>query len=463
MNGKRDKPRTRALRGVAKVFAANDCLLLEGRFCFRVSFNEYPLLAFRIAAGMSMGAFPTGPLRLVGKTTDGRAMSAEPVYFSGSTIGSTKNETRFRATRVIIGDDRPCDRFELWFPNLLFTGTEFTEETTRDGGRSMSLDKFRATFTTEEGDVALEVKHVSGYKQIKTRIDKQRTREITAVGSLASTQGNLLKPHLAEKFGQQLSWLISFATGRLCGYTHLLGFSGNSLAFARYLDVPYGLKAGYVTVLPDLPGVLPGFLEQTYGGFCQNQVSKEGKYLVQAIASYVNSLALPTFPIPVYLTAYGLECLISGFLGANLTTFLKKPGRTKVANAFRRWAQHDVLPVIEERSQELAKEFKEMIPGKAGDVLRRSFSALLEALLKKFGIPYEQRYIRAFVKLRNAGIHGEFVPDEEFVNTWARATQWLELGILRLLGYGGEYVDRTDLGWAGQTKPLPWAASGVTK
>lgn len=456
--GKKNAPQA---TGVAKVLGANDYQWLEGEFSFRVSLNEHPLLSFIIVPSKSAGGFPPGPLSLAGQTHDGRRLSAEPVYFSGSTISSSGSEIRFTATRVVIGEEDPCDRFELRFPNFLFMGSEYTEEANQDGRLMASLDKFRATFTTGVGEVAFEVKHVPGYKEAENRITKQRSREITAVGNLASTQEELLEPYFADEVGTELSWLIGFATGRLCGYTHLLGFCGQSPVFTRYLDARYGLKTGFVPVLPDMPGWLPKFLEQTYGPFCRILATDKGKYLVQAIGSYINALELPTFPIPVYLTAYSLDCLINGFLDANATSFLERKEHKKVSISFRQWAQANVLPLIGKRSQELAQEFEDVIRGKADGLLRRPFGALVEALLKKFDIPYEQKDISAFVKLRNAGIHGKFIPEQEFINVWARATQWVELAILRRLEYEGEYVDRTDMGkWTGETKPLPWRQAG---
>jgi hypothetical protein len=52
----------------------------------------------------------------------------------------------------------------------------------------------------------------------------------------------------------------------------------------------------------------------------------------------------------------------------------------------------------------------------------------------------------------------EWPTSGELLEAWQLATRYLELAILRVLGYTGEYVNRLQLhGWAGQTEPVPWA------
>jgi hypothetical protein len=46
------------------------------------------------------------------------------------------------------------------------------------------------------------------------------------------------------------------------------------------------------------------------------------------------------------------------------------------------------------------------------------------------------------------------------VEAWQLATWYLELAVVRLLGYDGEYVSRLRLeGWIGDTEPVPWSAN----
>ena len=49
---------------------------------------------------------------------------------------------------------------------------------------------------------------------------------------------------------------------------------------------------------------------------------------------------------------------------------------------------------------------------------------------------------------------------DELLEAWQLATWYLELAVLRLLGYRGEYVSRLRLdGWAGDTEVVPWSTS----
>lgn len=51
----------------------------------------------------------------------------------------------------------------------------------------------------------------------------------------------------------------------------------------------------------------------------------------------------------------------------------------------------------------------------------------------------------------------EWPTSDELLEAWQLATWYLELVILRVLGYNGEYVNRLQLhGWAGQTEQVPW-------
>ena len=53
-------------------------------------------------------------------------------------------------------------------------------------------------------------------------------------------------------------------------------------------------------------------------------------------------------------------------------------------------------------------------------------------------------------------------PDrDELLEAWQLATWYLELAVLRLLGYEGEYLSRLRWGgWDFDTDSLPWSASG---
>lgn len=66
--------------------------------------------------------------------------------------------------------------------------------------------------------------------------------------------------------------------------------------------------------------------------------------------------------------------------------------------------------------------------------------------------------------VRNALVHPpkqitdpEWPEWKELVEAWQLATWYLEVVLLRVLGYQGEYTSRLQLrGWEGQTEPLPW-------
>jgi hypothetical protein len=54
----------------------------------------------------------------------------------------------------------------------------------------------------------------------------------------------------------------------------------------------------------------------------------------------------------------------------------------------------------------------------------------------------------------------EWPTSDELFEGWQLATWYLELAILRVLGYSGEYATRLQLGgWEGQTEPVPWSVA----
>jgi hypothetical protein len=90
-------------------------------------------------------------------------------------------------------------------------------------------------------------------------------------------------------------------------------------------------------------------------------------------------------------------------------------------------------------------------------------SAALQARRGRVGQPSDAGPEMVFA-VRNGVIHPpkrlsdpEWPTSDELFEAWQLATWYLELVILRLLGYNGEYVSRLQLhGWVGQTEPVPW-------
>lgn len=58
----------------------------------------------------------------------------------------------------------------------------------------------------------------------------------------------------------------------------------------------------------------------------------------------------------------------------------------------------------------------------------------------------------------------EWPTGDELFETWRLAAWYLELAILRVLGYSDEYTSRLQLtGWAGETEPVPWQAQAAAE
>jgi hypothetical protein len=87
----------------------------------------------------------------------------------------------------------------------------------------------------------------------------------------------------------------------------------------------------------------------------------------------------------------------------------------------------------------------------------------LDQRRRKLGQPMMQA-VELAINVRNKVVHPpdkigsvEWPSDKELFEAWQLATWYLELGILRLLEYRGNYASRLQLGgWSGQTVPVPW-------
>jgi len=72
--------------------------------------------------------------------------------------------------------------------------------------------------------------------------------------------------------------------------------------------------------------------------------------------------------------------------------------------------------------------------------------------------------------IRNSLVHPpkrltdpEWPKSAELVEAWQLSTWYLEVILLRIFGYEGEYTSRLDLsGYKGRTEPLPWAETADT-
>lgn len=67
---------------------------------------------------------------------------------------------------------------------------------------------------------------------------------------------------------------------------------------------------------------------------------------------------------------------------------------------------------------------------------------------------------RALTEVRNELVHTEkkylVSREKPFFEAWSLAQRYIELVILRLANYRGQYTDRIAAEWAGQTTKVPW-------
>ena len=72
-----------------------------------------------------------------------------------------------------------------------------------------------------------------------------------------------------------------------------------------------------------------------------------------------------------------------------------------------------------------------------------------------------RRAILALTKLRNNAVHPKkaFVPDGAYYQAWELARWLIELIVLSVIGYQGNYANRLAREFEGQVEVVPWARS----
>ena len=163
------------------------------------------------------------------------------------------------------------------------------------------------------------------------------------------------------------------------------------------------------------------------------------KCLDRAIALHLAANGQEVLDVKLPVACSGLELLAwsvlqqHGWLSPRATGSLKAPGR---AQLFLKWAG---IPTD----------------------LPPSMPALAQ---RRGNIGQPMQAVELAINVRNKVVHPpdkigsvEWPSGEELFEAWQFATWYLELGILRLLEYRGNYASRLQLGgWSGRTAPVPW-------
>lgn len=249
-------------------------------------------------------------------------------------------------------------------------------------------------------------------------------------------------PVNADAVGQlrgRLFLLLSFIAGREIGVGPICGVNGTDVVYAewgapRVRYEPPGLRwCSHHLFAPALDSIAVGYAALDREPGLQAVIDRGINFLLTAGGSEVLDVRVP-------MACAGLELVAWGTLlrRTDMTPSGFKQSKGTVARALLEWAH---IPID----------------------LPDHFTALRSRSTR---LPEDRRSgPHTLFNLRNALVHPpkdiddpDWPRADELLEAWQLATWYLELVILRVLGYGREVQSRLVLGqWEGTVEPVPWA------
>lgn len=311
---------------------------------------------------------------------------------------------------------------------VLRTGTPPLQGAISCGRFTLEVDGWKVTVAAieETSSLVKTLKETGGYV-------------ITHVGSVERTDGQAFSTEELDKLLSFLSYLFSFVLGCWTSPTLAVGFDedGNRVyenwGLGRRDSGPWRGSFSWFDErhAEVIPAVLPGFWK-----LWSNDVWHRS--LTEAIYWYTSANR--------------------GGAGLGVDSALLF---TQAALELLSWTY-----CVLDQKLEPAKRFK---PGglSASDKLRRLISSLdipleiperLDALHSKTGKKWTDS-MHAITDLRNGLVHpgkNATVPEGAYSAAWRLSMWYLDLVLLRLCEYSGNYANRLSERWVGQVEPVPW-------
>jgi hypothetical protein len=247
-----------------------------------------------------------------------------------------------------------------------------------------------------------------------------------------------------ERLSSQVFLLLSLLAGQEIGVAPVVGMDAvGRVVWADWSAPRLGLQQSVWRWCPRqlfnqaLPALATGLTLLAEDPALQQVVDRAGRHLLVA-----NGPGVLDFRIPVACT--GLELLSWAVLQRRQWLTRDGLGRLRASGLVRLLLQWAEVPV------ELPSQF-----------------GALAARRGRLGQP-EVAGPELIFNVRNSLVHPpkrmeepEWPDRDELLEAWQLATWYLELVVLRLLGYEGEYLSRLRWGgWDFDTDSLPWSASG---
>lgn len=386
-----------------------------------------------------------------------------PIAYAQSFEGETDEGFRISTVGPIVGmNDLTNQRINLLDPHirLAFFVSEMTFQkivekpvkSVRFGITNFILDKPLSLCLQEPASTtALSIAPLHDYERIMRRVQTLRAIDVTCEVSIALSENDDIKA--LQGMVSNLCYLLSIVQGIKVNWVYCYQYDETGTLVIKQHDSritkifsPLSLIEGKTEI--------KAFLEGTYSSF----VAKgEEKYLVQdLIDAYLDAKAEAD-----HLQVRGVKLAV--VMEMLKYTFLKIPEVVKggefilpktTFRAFRRLIESPlryVLSILGVDPDEQDALFK-----KLGDLNRKSFKTVLEAIFNYIGLDLPGKDVDTFVKCRNKLVHtghfySETASEQELESVSFESTgrveyyflvNVLDKVFLRLLGYRGSYVER---------------------
>lgn len=276
--------------------------------------------------------------------------------------------------------------FVFEVPNLVFTGAErLRDPVPEQEGIEWVFDRFSLTLLSQHLSTPLtvEFRQVSGFDSIVETLQRSGSIAITTHVRVQAVDGRLLPCEAVAEFMDDLLWLTAVAQGARVPWVAYQSFQEEQMVRHRRRWAPVDPyrrpRIGCIDLDP--PGALRDFLDTTFARFDALLRARRAP-LLGALHSYVAALSIPTFPLPIHLTARGFEAMIEALLSDSEQTYFSDPSEVTLVRAELKSAlETSILRRLIASEPGLAKEFQETLHGKIKGVLRRPFGRLIRTPL----------------------------------------------------------------------------------
>lgn len=367
----------------------------------------------------------------------------------------TAAEPTFVAIDPVVVTDSPSPAAVGGDPNYRSRNRLYEEATLEVGGgeirqlwlhllnlRSGSKGWHRNAVRALGSEWDLQIRRVTNIESVREHLDRSGGFEVTHVAMLSRVDGEAFTSEVATELARTVSWFLDLVAGTHVGVAVPVGVDANGTACwsrwsvskcTRWITLP--TWAGHEDVSP---------FESAWEPFLQSWTRSDWEPVLRsAIGIYVAANRADPVDLSPVSAAMALE-LLGWFVLYDQERWLDRAdGREPSASArlrlLLRWAEIPVEIPDSPRLEPFKKYADNAFTGATPD-------GPTAVTLVRNRIIHPEPSDRNKKRPTSAVLHG----------AWALSCEYLELVLLRSIGYEGSYVSRFDE-WA-QLKPVPWIA-----